>query len=88
LRLVVGFNVIGLNAFSAQLKTFWLFARVSALPVYLTLILSDGPLGRDLEFAMSTERFDNGLIIKHLANEETSAKGSQPYGETGSAFGP
>jgi hypothetical protein len=32
------------------------------------------------EFAMSAEWFDNSLIVRHLANEETSAKGSQPYG--------
>src|ERR1700686_340461 len=39
-------------------------------------------------FAMSAEWFDNGLIVRHLANEETSAQGSQPYGKAGSGVGP
>jgi hypothetical protein len=29
-------------------------------------------------FAMSAEWLDNGLIIRHPSNEETSAKSSQP----------
>ena len=39
-------------------------------------------------FAMPAEWLDNGLIVRHLANEETSAKGSQPYGKGGWGFGP
>ena len=38
-------------------------------------------------FAMSAEWFDNGPIVRHLANGETPAKGSQPYGKGGSGFG-
>ncbi|MGD1082096.1 MAG: hypothetical protein ABR881_27575 [Candidatus Sulfotelmatobacter sp.] len=37
---------------------------------------------------MSAGWFDDGLIVRHLANEETSAQGSQPYGKAGSGFGP
>lgn len=40
------------------------------------------------EFAMSAEWLDNGLIIRHPLNEETSAKGSQPQRKAGSGFGP
>src|ERR1019366_1207755 len=36
---------------------------------------------------MSAEWFDNGLIVRHPAHEETSAKGSQPYGKVGSPLG-
>ena len=39
-------------------------------------------------FVMSAEWFDNDQIVRHLANEETSARGSQPYGKAGSGFGP
>ncbi len=39
-------------------------------------------------FVMSAGWFDDGLIVRHLANEETSAQGSQPYGKAGSGFGP
>jgi hypothetical protein len=39
---------------------------------------SDGPLGRDLRVCDVRGWFDNGLIVRHLANEEISAKGSQP----------
>src|SRR5450631_3811814 len=43
---------------------------------------------RSSVFAMSGEWFDNGLIVRHSANETISAKVSQSYGKAGSGFGP
>ena len=53
------------------------FSPNSALALMIAEIV------RFAKFAISAEEFDNGLIVRPLANEETSAKGSHPYGETG-----
>ena len=64
-----------------------IFAATDKGPIFVDARLA-GYLDAIFVFAMSAEWFDNGLIVRHLANETISAKGSQPYRKAGSGVGP